>query len=161
MPSCTVQLYNLLPCLWLLIRCYEYLLHIPFLCMHTVNIWCYHCTSRVPSKCFALERKRLIFFYLVVLTDIRVHVLISICFLVFQTLCTVQKHILQGGPKGLNFTVPSLVFSALKVCSKTLRKWYDFSSEHSKFHNFFMHNVQFSAFKVCSKTLRKWYDFRT
>uniref|UniRef100_A0A453M4A9 Vacuolar protein sorting-associated protein 35 n=1 Tax=Aegilops tauschii subsp. strangulata TaxID=200361 RepID=A0A453M4A9_AEGTS len=32
-----------------------------------------------------------------------------------KILCTVQKHILQGGPKRLPFTVPSLVFSALKL----------------------------------------------
>ncbi|GJN22990.1 hypothetical protein PR202_gb10603 [Eleusine coracana subsp. coracana] len=32
-----------------------------------------------------------------------------------KILCTVQKHILQGGPKRLTFTVPSLVFSALKL----------------------------------------------
>ncbi|PWZ57139.1 Vacuolar protein sorting-associated protein 35B [Zea mays] len=32
-----------------------------------------------------------------------------------EILCTVQKHILQGGPKRLTFTVPSLVFSALKL----------------------------------------------
>lgn len=49
----------------------------------------------------------------------RLQFLIAICFLVFQILCTVQKHILQGGPKRLTFTVPSLVFSALKVCSTT------------------------------------------
>ncbi|OEL22789.1 Vacuolar protein sorting-associated protein 35B, partial [Dichanthelium oligosanthes] len=30
-------------------------------------------------------------------------------------LCTVQKHILLGGPKRLTFTAPSLVFSALKL----------------------------------------------
>ncbi|AQK62294.1 Vacuolar protein sorting-associated protein 35B [Zea mays] len=32
-----------------------------------------------------------------------------------KILCTVQKHILQGGPKRLTFTVPSLVFSSLKL----------------------------------------------
>lgn len=32
-----------------------------------------------------------------------------------KILCTVQKHILLGGPKRLTFTVPSLVFSALKL----------------------------------------------
>nr|CAB3497830.1 unnamed protein product [Digitaria exilis] len=32
-----------------------------------------------------------------------------------KILCTVQKHILLGGPKRLTFTVPSLVFSALKT----------------------------------------------
>lgn len=34
----------------------------------------------------------------------------------FQIICTVRKHILFGGPKRLPFTVPPLVFSALKVC---------------------------------------------
>ncbi|XP_020092170.1 vacuolar protein sorting-associated protein 35B-like [Ananas comosus] len=32
-----------------------------------------------------------------------------------KIICTVQKHILLGGPKRLPFTVPSLVFSALKL----------------------------------------------
>ncbi|RRT84740.1 hypothetical protein B296_00013486, partial [Ensete ventricosum] len=34
----------------------------------------------------------------------------------FQIISTVRKHILLGGPKRLAFTVPPLVFSALKVC---------------------------------------------
>lgn len=33
-----------------------------------------------------------------------------------QVICTVRKYILTGGPKRLPFTVPPLVFSALKVC---------------------------------------------
>ncbi|KAJ3705531.1 hypothetical protein LUZ61_009236 [Rhynchospora tenuis] len=32
-----------------------------------------------------------------------------------KIICTVQKHILRGGPKRLPFTVPPLVFSALKL----------------------------------------------
>ncbi|XP_039011813.1 vacuolar protein sorting-associated protein 35A-like isoform X2 [Hibiscus syriacus] len=33
----------------------------------------------------------------------------------FKIICTVRKHILGGGPKRLPFTVPSLVFSSLKL----------------------------------------------
>lgn len=33
----------------------------------------------------------------------------------FQIICTVKKHILTGGPKRLPFTVPPLIFCALKV----------------------------------------------
>lgn len=40
-----------------------------------------------------------------------------ISFLLNQIICTVWKHIMAGGPKRLPFTVPPLVFSALKVCS--------------------------------------------
>lgn len=32
-----------------------------------------------------------------------------------QIICTVRKHIMTGGPKRLLFTVPPLVFSALRV----------------------------------------------
>lgn len=31
-------------------------------------------------------------------------------------ICTVKKHIMSGGPRRLPFTIPPLVFSALRVC---------------------------------------------
>ncbi|XP_057424429.1 vacuolar protein sorting-associated protein 35B-like [Lotus japonicus] len=33
----------------------------------------------------------------------------------FKIICTVKKHIMNGGPKRLPFTVPSLIFSALRL----------------------------------------------
>lgn len=33
-----------------------------------------------------------------------------------QMICTVKKHIMSGGPRRLPFTIPPLVFSALRVC---------------------------------------------
>ncbi|CAN6680495.1 unnamed protein product [Malus baccata var. baccata] len=36
----------------------------------------------------------------------------------FKIICTVRKHILNGGPKRLPFTVPPLVFSSLKLVRK-------------------------------------------
>ncbi|XP_058725396.1 vacuolar protein sorting-associated protein 35B-like [Vicia villosa] len=33
----------------------------------------------------------------------------------FKIICTVKKHIMSGGPKRLPFTIPSLIFSALKL----------------------------------------------
>lgn len=39
------------------------------------------------------------------------HTLSAAC----QIICTVRKHILTGGPKRLPFTVPPLIFNALKV----------------------------------------------
>ncbi|KAM0970222.1 hypothetical protein FF1_018338 [Malus domestica] len=36
----------------------------------------------------------------------------------FKIICTVKKHILNGGPKRLPFTVPPLVFSSLKLVRK-------------------------------------------
>ncbi|XP_004499290.1 vacuolar protein sorting-associated protein 35B [Cicer arietinum] len=33
----------------------------------------------------------------------------------FKIICTVKKHIISGGPRRLPFTVPSLIFSALKL----------------------------------------------
>ena len=54
-----------------------------------------------------------------------IEILFAICLLsstiltlyssVFQILVTVRKHFLKGGPKRLGYTLPPLIFSALKV----------------------------------------------
>jgi len=42
--------------------------------------------------------------------------LLSASYLIdLQIICTVKKHIMSGGPRRLPFTVPSLIFSALRV----------------------------------------------
>lgn len=33
-----------------------------------------------------------------------------------QMICTVKRHIMSGGPRRLPFTIPALIFSALRVC---------------------------------------------
>ena len=44
------------------------------------------------------------------------HVIMVLIFMLCcQIICTVKKHILTGGPKRLPFTIPPLIYNALKV----------------------------------------------
>lgn len=50
------------------------------------------------------------------------------CNLTIQIICTVKKHIMTGGPKRLPYTVPPLIFSALRVCLLLFQNWWIFLS---------------------------------
>ncbi|CAJ2675777.1 vacuolar sorting-associated protein 35B-like protein [Trifolium pratense] len=47
----------------------------------------------------------------------------------FKIICTVKKHIMSGGPRRLPFTVPSLIFSALKLIRQLQAQGGDIAGE--------------------------------
>lgn len=90
-------------------------LSLKFIAIHIYIYWMHECTN-ISCGCtfWASSNSCLIRMFLIVLLCNE-----------FQIICTVRRHILQGGPTRLPFTIPPLVFTTLKVClcSAHLSRW--------------------------------------